>query len=115
MVTDNWEDKCCRCEGDSQINLYPGKRACHLTCGPCSYPDSWERCQSCELVGHCQYAVNFLKKLKVKKGCYFIQQLTGEESLYHILNFVNNQYIKNEEAYLKNLKKINQKSSCFHK
>jgi hypothetical protein len=117
-----WEDKCCRCEGDVQVNLHPGKRACHLTCGPCLYPDQWQSCASCELVGHCAYALDYLKNLKpngLKKGCYFEQQLTGEETLYHTLNFVNGQQglmrTKGEKAYLEGLKKANFRSPCLKK
>jgi hypothetical protein len=60
-----------------------------------------------------------LKGLKdnVKKGCYFEQQLSGEETLYHTINFVNGQQqlIKTagEKAYLENLKKTNARSSCL--
>jgi len=40
--------------------------------------------------------LDYLKSLKtngVKKGCYFEQQLTGEETLYHIMNFVNGEQL----------------------
>jgi hypothetical protein len=117
-----WEDKCCRCEGDVKANLYPGKRACHLTCGPCLYPEDWGKCVSCELVGHCRYALDYLKSLKpngLKKGCYFQEQLTGEETLYHTLNFVNGQqqiiHTKGEKTYLDSLKKENSRSPCLQK
>lgn len=116
---ESWENKCCRCEGDTKTNLYPGKRACHITCGPCLYPEDWGKCNSCEIVGHCRYALDHLKGLKdnVKKGCYFEQQLSGEETLYHTINFVNGQQqlIKTagEKAYLENLKKTNARSSCL--
>jgi hypothetical protein len=119
---ETWEDKCCRCEGDTKVNLYPGKRACHVTCGPCLYPEDWGKCVSCELVGHCTYALDYLRSLKpngLKKGCYFREQLAGEESLYHTLNFVNaqQQFIKEtgEKTYLENLKKTNSKSPCLQK
>ena len=118
---ESWENKCCRCEGDAKTNLYPGKRACHVTCGPCLYPEDWGKCTSCEIVGHCSYALDHLKALKtnVKKGCYFEQQLTGEETLYHIINFVNGQQhlIKatGEKTYLEDLKKANSRSSCLQK
>jgi hypothetical protein len=61
-----------------------------------------------------------LKSLKdVKKGCFFDQQLTGEESLYHTMNFVNGQQrlIKatGEKSYLESLKKANAKSTCLQK
>jgi hypothetical protein len=117
-----WENKCCRCEGEPKQNLYPGKRACHVTCGPCLYPDDWGKCASCEIVGHCRYALDYLKSLKengLKKGCVFQQQLTGEESLYHTLNFVNGQQqvvrASGEKAYLEELKKANAKSPCLQK
>jgi hypothetical protein len=58
-------------------------------------------------------------KDSVKKGCYFEQQLTGEESLYHIMNFVNGQQqlvgAAGEKAYLKELKKANSRSDCLKK
>jgi hypothetical protein len=119
---ESWENKCCRCEGDVQTNIYPGKRACHLTCGPCLYPDDWGKCNSCEIVGHCTYALTYLRGLKgkeVKKGCYFDQQLTGDESLYHTLNFVDGQQhivkTQGEKAYLDSLKKTNARSTCLQK
>jgi hypothetical protein len=65
--------------------------------------------------------LDHLKGLKdnVKKGCYFEQQLSGEETLYHTINFVNGQeqLIKRagEEAYVENLKKANARSSCLQK
>lgn len=115
-----WEDKCCRCEGDVKVNLYPGKRACHITCGPCLYPEDWGKCVSCEIVSHCAYALDYLRSLKpngLKKGCYFQQQLTGEESLYHTLNFVNGQQqlarAAGEKVYMENLKKANGRSPCL--
>jgi hypothetical protein len=117
---ESWENKCCRCEGDVQVNLHPGKRACHLTCGPCLYPDDWSKCSSCEIVGHCTYALDYLKSLKtngVKKGCYFKEQLTGEETVYHTLMFVNAEQSLvqrlGEKNYLENLKKTNSKSPCL--
>lgn len=77
---------------------------------------------SCELVGHCRYALDYLRSVKLdglRKGCYFREQLLGEESLYHILNFVNaqQQFIreKGEKAYLENLQKTNAKSPCLKK
>jgi hypothetical protein len=119
---ETWESKCCRCEGDVKTNLYPGKRACHVTCGPCLYPEDWGKCVSCELVGHCRYALDYLKSLKLKgieKGCYFQEQLSGEETIYHTLNFVNaqQQFIKGtgEKEYLESLKKANAKSPCLQK
>jgi hypothetical protein len=63
-----------------------------------------------------------LKSLKgngIKKGCYFDQQLTGDESLYHTINFVNGQQqimkTTSERAYLESLKKANAKSVCLQK
>jgi hypothetical protein len=86
------------------------------------YPDDWGKCASCEIVGHCRYALDYLKSLKengLKKGCVFQQQLTGEESLYHTLNFVNGQQqvvrASGEKAYLEELKKANAKSPCLQK
>jgi len=117
-----WENKCCRCEGEPKQNLYPGKRACHVTCGPCLYPDDWGKCASCEIVGHCRYALDYLKGLKengLKKGCFFQNQLAGDESLYHTLNFVNGQQQvirgSGERAYLEELKKANAKSPCLQR
>ena len=122
MELPTWEDKCCRCEGDVKKNLYPGKRACHLTCGPCLYPDDWSKCSSCEIVGHCTYALEYLRSLKpngLKKGCYFNQQLIGDETLYHTLNFVNGQQhlmgMTGEKAYLESLKKANTRSPCLQR
>ena len=119
---ESWENKCCRCEGDTNLNLTPGKRACHMTCGTCLYPEDWGRCVSCELVGHCAYALAHLKSLKGKgitKGCYFDQQLTGEESVYHTMNFVDGQQqilkTTSEKAYLESLKKANAKSTCLQR
>ena len=123
MVEDQtWENKCCRCEGEPKENLHPGKRACHVTCGPCLYPDDWGRCMSCEMVTHCAYALEYLKNLKpngLKKGCFFAQQLTGEENLYQTLNFVNSQmqfaHKIGESDYIENLKKANARSPCLQK
>lgn len=118
----SWENECCRCGSDVQVNLSPGKRACHLTCGPCTYPENWSKCNSCEIVGHCTYALNDLKRMEpdgvfVKKGCYFSDQLTGEESLYHTLQFVNSQQNRvsksGEQLHLKILKGTNSKSPCL--
>jgi len=117
---ESWENDCCRCGNDVNANLAPGKRACHLTCGPCVYPEDWSKCMSCEIVGHCAIALNNLKSLKpngVKKGCYFKEQLTGEETLYHTLQFVNaaQNLVKtiSEKNYLENLKKANSRSPCL--
>lgn len=117
---ETWENKCCRCEGEPKQNLHPGKRACHITCGPCLYPDDWGKCVSCEIVTHCAYALDHLRSLKpngLKKGCYFGEQLTGEESLYHTLNFVNGQQAtvnqEGEQQYIEHLKKVNARSPCL--
>ena len=119
---ESWENKCCRCEGTAQQNLRPGKRACHVTCGPCLYPEDWGKCVSCEIVSHCAYALDHLRTVQIigmGKGCTFDQQLTGEESVYHTLNFVNGQQniIKStgEKTYIENLKKLNAKSPCLKK
>jgi len=117
-----WENECCRCGTDVKATLYPGKRACHVTCGPCLYPEDWGKCASCEIVGHCAYALDYLKSLKangLKKGCYFTEQLTGEENLYQTLNFVNGQQQfvgkAGEKEYVESLKKANAKSPCLQK
>ena len=119
---ESWENVCCRCDSDVQVNLHPGKRACHVTCGPCLYPEDWDECNSCEIVGHCTYALNYLRGLKsngVKKGCYFQEQLTGEETLYHTLSFVNSQQriaeVLGKKKYLEDLKKANSTSPCLRK
>jgi hypothetical protein len=72
-------------------------------------------------VGHCRYALDYLKSLKseeVKKGCFFDQQLTGEETIYHTLNFVNTQQSMmkdvGEKQYLEELKKSNVESPCLN-
>lgn len=110
---ESWENKCCRCDSDVKEILYPGKRACHVTCGPCLYPDN-PKCASCEIVGHCRLALDYLKSLRshvVKKRFYFNEQLTGEETLYHTLNFVDaHQHLLNtigEKKYLEILKEAN--------
>jgi hypothetical protein len=58
-----------------------------------------------------------LKENGIRKGCYFAQQLTGDESLYHTINFVNGQQhlmkSTGEKAYLESLKKQNSKSTCL--
>ena len=119
---ETWESKCCRCESDVKVDLHPGKRACHVTCGPCMYPDNWGKCASCEIVGHCAYALEHLKSLKpngLKKGCYFDGQLSGEENLYQTMNFVNGQQqfarMVGEKEYLESLKKANARSPCLQK
>ena len=122
MATESWENSCCRCGSDIQVNLYPGKRACHVTCGPCLYPDDWSRCTSCEVVSHCSYALSRLKELKpngIIKGCFFKNQLSGEETLYHTLQFINaEQNIAKtigESVYLEDIKKTNSRSPCLKK
>ncbi len=119
---ENWENKCCRCEGDVKVNLHPGRRACHVTCGPCMYPEDWGKCASCEIVGHCAYALEHLKSLKpngLKKGCYFEDQLTGEENLYQTMSFVNGQqqFLSNvgERDYLESIRKANARNPCLKK
>lgn len=119
---ETWENKCCRCEGEPKENLHPGKRACHITCGPCLYPEDWGKCVSCEIVSHCALALEYLKNMKpngLKKGCVFEQQLNGEENLYQALNFVNGeQHVaqgRGERAYLESLKKANARSPCLQK
>jgi hypothetical protein len=77
------------------------------------YPDN-PKCAACEIVGHCRLALDYLRGLKpnvVKKRCYFEQQLTGEETLYHTLSFVDaQQRLINkvgEKKYLRTLKETN--------
>jgi len=67
-------------------------------------------------------ARDYLRSLKengIKKGCYFEQQLTGDESPYHTMNFVNGQQqlmrMTGEKAYMESLKKTNSRSSCLKK
>jgi len=110
---ESWENVCCRCNNDARDTIHPGKRACHVTCGPCLYPDNL-KCSSCEIVGHCRLALEDLKNNNhdgVEKGFYFNEQLTGEETLYHALEIINGQQrLVNqlgEEQYLEELKKAN--------
>ena len=115
---ESWENSCCRCGPEIQVNPYPGKRACHMTCGPCFYPDDWTKCSSCETVTHCIYALNHLKDLKgIVKGCFFKEQLTGEETLYHTLQFVNAEQnlakTIGDDKYLNTIKKANSRSPCL--
>jgi predicted transcriptional regulator len=77
------------------------------------YPDN-PKCASCEIVGHCRLALDYLKSLRsnvFNKRFYFEAQLTGEETLYHTLNFVNaHQHLANtigEKKYLETLKEAN--------
>ena len=118
---ESWENVCCRCDNDVKETISPGKRACHVTCGSCLYPDN-PKCASCEIVGHCRLALDYLKTLKtngIKKGCYFKDQLTGEETLYHILQFVNGEQnlarALGEKKYLEELKDTNSNSPCLSK
>jgi len=112
---ESWENICCRCEGEAKKTGHPGKRACHVTCGPCLYPDN-PKCASCEIVGHCRLALEYLKNLNdMEKALYFKEQLTGEETLYHALSFVDaQQHLVNElgeEKYLEELRKRARKIS----
>jgi|GEM_PF-1337077 len=116
---ESWENVCCRCDSDVKEITHPGKRACHVTCGPCLYPDN-PKCASCEIVGHCRLALEYLKGLKpngIKKGCFFNEQLTGEETLYHTLEIINGQQSLinklGEKRYLKELKKANTNNPCL--
>ena len=109
---ESWENVCCRCGADVKDNVHPGRRACHITCGPCLYPDN-PKCASCEIVGHCRLALDYFKSLELngeKKGFYFGEQLSGEETLYHTLQFTNGQQsLVNElgqKKYLRKLKKV---------
>jgi len=106
----SWEYKGCRAETDG--DPYPGKRACHLTCNPCLQPENWPNCNDCEVVGHCKAALDRIKSSSLERGHYYNGQLTGEESLYHVLRFVNTQQniIKEmgKERYVKELKQENQ-------
>jgi hypothetical protein len=49
----------------------------------------------------------------------FEQQLTGDESLYHVLSFVNGQQSRieqlGEKEYVELLRKENAKSTCLQK
>jgi len=108
---ESWENICCRCGDDVKENVHPGRRACHVTCGPCLYPDN-PKCASCEIIGYCRLALDYFKSLRpdeVEKGRYFNEQLTGEETLFHTLEFVEGQQnlVKElgEKRYLKQLKK----------
>lgn len=68
------------------------------------------------------YAVDYLRSLEMKsneRGCLFKDQLSGEETLYHTLNFVNAQQqllrTVGESRYLKELKEENAGSRCLKK
>jgi len=68
------------------------------------------------------YALSHLKDMKtngITKGCFFKEQLTGEETLYHTLQFINAEQniaktIGNEK-YLDEIKKANSRSPCLKK
>jgi hypothetical protein len=118
---ESWENICCRCGSDIKETVHPGRRACHITCGSCFYPDN-PKCASCEIVGHCQLALEYLKQLRPKdnsKGCYFNEQVTGEETIYHLLEFVNaHQHLAEElgeRHYLEELRRANHNSPCLRK
>ena len=77
------------------------------------YPDN-PNCVSCEIVGHCRLALDYLRNVDpegFKKGCYFAEQLSGEETLYHTLDFVNAQQnlvnTLGERKYLDSLERAN--------
>jgi hypothetical protein len=107
----SWEYRGCR--NDAKGNLYPGKRACHLMCNPHLQPENWSNCKDCEVVGHCRAALDHIKNSNLERGNYYTGQLTGEESLYHVLHFVNSQgnIIKRigKEKYMKELRQENQR------
>lgn len=86
--TISWEYESCR--GKANDNSAPGKRACHLTCNTCIQSEDWHYCNDCEL-GHCRLAIERIKDSNGDRGEYFRGQLTGEETLYHVLSFVNGQ------------------------
>jgi len=104
----SWEYKGCREE--LKDGPHPGRRACHITCNTCIQPENGLDCNECEL-GPCRLALQHLRKTRLKRGQYFEGQLTGEETLYHALQFVNGQQrIINqvgEKEYVKELKKEN--------
>jgi hypothetical protein len=109
----SWENTCCRCGDEVKETIHPGKRACHVTCGSCLYPDN-PKCASCEIVGHCRLALDYLRGLRsnaVQRKFYFQEQLTGEETLYHTLSFVDAQQhlieAIGEKKYLRILKDAN--------
>ncbi|MDH5438078.1 MAG: hypothetical protein OEX76_04160 [Candidatus Bathyarchaeota archaeon] len=106
----SWEYRGCRNEANDSLD--PGKRACHLTCNPCLQPENWTNCNDCEVVGHCRAALDRIKNSSLNRGHYYTGQLTGEESMYHVLHFVNRQQnIVNKigkEKYMKELKHENQ-------
>ncbi|MDH5532791.1 MAG: hypothetical protein OEY83_06455 [Candidatus Bathyarchaeota archaeon] len=105
----SWEYRGCRNEANDSLD--PGKRACHLTCNPCLQPENWTNCNDCEVVGHCRAALDRIKNSSLNRGHYYTGQLTGEESMYHVLHFVNRQQnIVNKigkEKYMKELRQEN--------
>jgi len=118
-AAESWENICCRCGSEIKETEHPGKRACHVTCGPCLYPDN-PKCASCEIVGYCRLALDYFKSLKpsvVKKRVYFKEQLTGEETLYHTLSFVNahQNLVKSlgEKKYLRSLVEANSRRASL--
>ena len=119
MSAESWENICCRCGSEVKESPHPGKRACHVTCGPCLYPDNL-KCASCEIVGHCRLALDYLKSLKpngIKKGRYFKEQLIGDETIYHALDFVNaHQSLADKvgkEKYIETLERTNAQKPEF--
>lgn len=119
MSAESWENICCRCGSEVKELPHPGKRACHVTCGPCFYPDN-PKCASCEIVGHCRLALDYLKSLRpngVKKGKYFKEQLAGDETMYHALDFVNaHQSLADKigkDKYIEALEKTNTEKAEF--
>jgi len=119
MSAESWENICCRCGSDVKESQHPGKRACHVTCGPCFYPDN-PKCASCEIVGHCRLALDYLKSLKpngVQKGKFFKEQLSGDETMYHTLDFVNahQSLVKKigKKKYIQTLEKVNAQKPEF--
>jgi hypothetical protein len=119
LTEESWEEKCCRCETTKEQIPTSGKRACHITCGSCVYPGDWSKCVSCEIVGHCQLALEHFKSLKVDKGCTYVRQLTGEENIYQTETFVKGQQeelnSEGKETYLRKLREDNKKSKCLEK
>ena len=106
----SWEYESCR--GKANGDFAPGKRACHLTCGTCIQPENWHYCNDCEL-GHCRLAIERIKWSNTDRGEYFKGQLSGEETLYHVLSFVNSQQQMinriGERRYVEELNQVNRK------
>jgi len=110
----SWEYGGCR--NEANVSLYPGKRACHLTCNPCtgSQPENWPNCNDCEDVGHCRAALDRIKNSSLERGHYYRGQLTGEESLYHVLHFVNSQEnVINKIGKEKYINELKQENGCW--